>query len=195
MGRPCAFILLVFSACVSTTLGQNLLKNGSFEVFAGQEPASWATSNIPGMLTLAGPSKESHSGKGGIKLEVKVFYGTKLAGTASQDNIPTSARRVSLSGYYTLKSVGGDKAYVSVNLVNESGSTVCMGDLTLEPSSAFKQFVLPLEARENGSVAKAKVGIAIMAGAGDQLHEGTTAVFDDLILKPVSDEQKAGDDL
>ncbi len=173
--------------CTGVLSGQNLLKNGSFDLFANGEPTGWTTSNISGMLMLASPSGQSRNGKGGIKLEVKVFYGTKLAGTATQDNIPISARQVTLTGYYTLTSVRGDKAYVSVTLMNESGSTIGVADMMLEPARTFKQFTLPLDVSEAGGGTKAKVGIAIMPGENEQLHEGTTAVFDDFVLKGTTD--------
>jgi hypothetical protein len=174
--------ITLFSA--SLVQAQNLLRNPGFEIFIKSEPESWTTSNIPGLLVLVSQSIEAHGGKGGVKLEVKSFYGTKMAGTASQENIPATVRQVCLTGFYRLKSVGGDKAFVHLSLINDNGSTICVGNLTLEPATAFKEFSLPLDAQEGNTVEKAKVCIAIIAGENDQLHEGTTAIFDDLVLKP-----------
>ncbi len=174
--------IILFSAPI--VQAQNLLRNPGFEAFTNGEPESWTTSNIPGLLVLVSQSKEAHSGKGGVKLEVKSFYGTKMAGTASQENIPATARQVCLTGFYRLKSVGGDKAFVNLCLINDIGSTICVGNLTLEPIAAFKEFSLPLSAQEGNTVTKAKVCIAIIAGDNDQIHEGTTAIFDDIVLKP-----------
>lgn len=180
------FLIAIVLLYAPAAQPQNLLRNAGFETFVNGEPSNWTTSNIPGMLVLVSRSKESHSGKGGIKLEVKSFYGTKLAGTASQEDIPTTARQVLLSGYYTLKSVGGDKAFINMCLINENGSTVCVGNLNLDPAVSFKQFSLSLDAREGSGVVKAKICIAIIAGSDDQLHEGTTAIFDDCVLAPPS---------
>ena len=178
-----ALSILFLAFFCSDVTAQNLLKNGSFDSFSNGEPVGWTTSNIAGMLQLVSPSKESRNGRGGIKLEVKSFYGTKLAGTASQDNIPLTIRQVKLSGYYTLTSVKGDRAYVSLNLINENGSTISMAHLTLEPTTSFRRFTIPLEAESGANATHAKVGIAIVAGTDDQLHEGTTAVFDDIKLE------------
>ncbi len=178
-----ALFTLTIASAGSNATAQNLLKNGSFDSFSNGEPVAWTTSNIPGMLQLVSPSKESRSGKGGIKLEVKSFYGTKLAGTASQENIPLTTRQVRLSGYYTLASIRGDRAFVSLNLINENGSTIGVAHLTLEPTSSFRQFTIPLEVESGANVSRAKVGIALIAGTNDQLHEGTTAVFDDFKLE------------
>jgi len=171
--------------------GQNFLRNSGFEAFTNGEPAGWVTSNIPGMLILVSQSKEAHGGKSGIRLEVKMFYGTAMAGTATQEDIPATTRRVRLSGFYRLKSVGGDNAFVNVCLINENGSTIGVENLTLGPASSFKEFSIPLETREENTVVKAKVCIAIIAGNKDQLHEGTVAIFDDIVLKASTDEEKA----
>jgi hypothetical protein len=174
--------IILYSA--QSVQAQNLLRNPGFENFTNGEPDSWTTSNIPGLLVLVSPSKETHSGKSGVKLEVKSFYGTKMAGTASQENIPAAARQFSLTGFYRLKSVGGDKAFVHISLISDKKSTICVGNLTLEPSAGFKEFSLPLSVQEGNTAVKAKVCIAIIAGDNDQTHEGTTAIFDDIVLKP-----------
>jgi hypothetical protein len=175
-------MIILFSA--PTGQAQNLLRNPGFETFTKGEPESWTTSNIPGLLVLVSQSMEAHGGKGGVKLEVKSFYGTKMAGTASQENITTTVRQVCLTGFYRLKAVGGDKAFVHLSLINDNGSTICVENLILEAAAAFKEFSLPISAREGNTVAKAKVCIAIIAGDKDQIHEGTTAIFDDFVLKP-----------
>jgi hypothetical protein len=178
------FLMVIVIFSTMAVRSQNALRNGGFEAFSNGEPGNWTTSNISGILVLVSPSKEAHSGKSGIKLEVKSFYGTKMAGTATQENISITARQALLRGFYTLKSVGGDKAFVNVSLINDNGSTVCSENLNLESTTSFTQFSLAVNAPEGSTVVKAKVCIAIMGGNNDQLHEGTTAIFDDCVLAP-----------
>ncbi len=166
----------------SSMNAQSFLRNGNFEIFAAGEPSEWKTSNIPSMLTLVSATPESHSGKTGLKLEVKSFYGTKMAGMASQEEIRTAATHLKLSGYYELRSMGGDKMLASVTLFDSEGRIVHIQDMTLEPSASFKQFSLGIETESDVPVALAKVVFSVMRGKNDELHEGTVAVVDDVVL-------------
>ncbi len=184
-----SFLMVIILLSVPAALSQNVLRNPGFETFVNGEPGDWATSNISGMLVLVSQSKEAHSGKSGIKLEVKPFYGTKMAGTATQENIRITEPQVQFRGFYMLKSVGGDKALVNVTLINENGSTICVENLDLEPAASFERFSLPANAPDGSTVVKAKVCIAIIGGNNDQLHEGTVAIFDDFLLAPQTVEK------
>lgn len=187
------FLSLIVSLFSPESHAQNALRNPGFETFVNGEPAGWTTSNIPGVLVLVSQAREAHSGKSGVKLEVKSFYGTKMAGTLTQEEIPITARQVRFSGYYMLSSTGGDKTNINVTLINENGSSICVENLNLDPSASFKQFTLPLSAPEASVVARAKVCIAIIGGDNDQLHEGTRAIFDDCVLTPLAAENDVHD--
>jgi len=76
------------------TESANLIKNGDFEKFTGDEPVDWETSNIPGSLTVVSPDRLSHGGTKGVRCDVKDFFGTKIAGYVYQKNIRLTGRNL-----------------------------------------------------------------------------------------------------
>jgi hypothetical protein len=180
--RWIAILLVGAFFCVSLLNAQSFLRNGSFESFTSGDPNEWKTSNIPTLLTLVSATPEAHSGKTGLKFEVKSFYGTRMCGMATQEDIRTAATHLKLSGYYQLKSVGGDKVLASVTLYDSEGRIVHIQDETLDPTTSFKPFTLGVEAESDVSVATAKVCFSIVRGKNDEFHEGTIGVLDDVML-------------
>ncbi|MGB9773479.1 MAG: hypothetical protein ACPL4I_05605 [Bacteroidota bacterium] len=193
-GQSIRFIVTAFSCVLlfsflSSGQSQNFLKNPNFEVVVKNEPASWETNNIPPILTVVSISPKAKSGKNSLKLEVKDFHGTKIGGAAIQGDISIPNAPLRLSGYALLNLKGGDQGMVALCLETSSGSTVGLKDTALTGSSTeFKPFSLKLAPPAAGpEVTKARVRLAILGNPEtDELHEGSSILFDDLALETVT---------
>jgi len=193
-GRSIKLIITAFScillfAFLSGGQSQNFLKNPNFEVVIKNEPASWETNNIPPILTVVSISPKAKSGKNSLKLEVRDFHGTKIGGAAIQGDISIPNAPLQLRGYALLNLKGGDQGMVALCLETPSGSTVGLKDTSLTGSSAeFKPFSLKLAPPPAGpEVTKARVRLAILGNPEtDELHEGSSILFDDLALETVT---------
>jgi hypothetical protein len=170
--------------------GKNLLRNGDFEKFTGDDPDGWTTTNIPKTLTVVSAVPGQH-GKYAVKCEVKLFYGTPIAGMIIQKNIPVSGPSAALTGSYIMTSVGGDAGYVTIEMRNAEGSSVRVCHENLPATGgAWKTFTL------SGSIPSEVVGaemrLTILAGKDDgSVHEGSTITFDDLVFV-AGEESKPG---
>jgi hypothetical protein len=170
--------------------GQNLLKNGNFENFTGDEPKYWTTTNIPKVLAVVSPVTKCHGGRYAVKCEVKDFHGSKMPGMIIQKDVELKGESLELRGYYVLSSVGKDAGFISLELQDADGNTVkiCQEDLA-NPAVEFTRFSMA------GDIPSQAVRLAIkltlLPGKGsDNLHEGSYILFDDLELVPVLPEKE-----
>jgi hypothetical protein len=171
---------------VMTAYAQNLLKNGNFEIFTGNEPKDWATSNIPKVIVVVSPETRCKGGTYSVKCEVKDFHGSKMAGMISQNGIPVSGSSFELKGFYVLHSVGKDAGFVSIELMDADGNTIkiCQENLT-NPAANFTHFTMAGDI-PRGAV-KLDIKMTLLPDKdSDALHEGSYVLFDDLELVPVT---------
>ncbi len=169
---------------------QNLIRNGDFEKFAGDDPAGWETTNIPKFCTVVTPSPIVHSGKQAVKLEVKDCAGTKFPGMITQKNIPIKGKSFRMQFWYQLRSVGNDVGYISMDFKNAEGSTVRMCEERLTGSKTeFTQFSAIFPAPEGATHADLKVALLATSRDGT-LHEGSFVLIDDISLV-VAEVEKA----
>ena len=171
---------------VTAAYGQNLLKNGNFESFTGNDPKFWATSNIPKVMVVVSPDSKCKSGASSVRCEVKDFHGSKMAGMISQSGIPVSGTMLTLKGFYLLHSVGKDAAFISIELVDQEGNTVkiCHENLT-GPAANFTPFTMTGDIPH--SAVKLDIKLTILPDENSEsLHEGSYVLFDDLELVPVA---------
>ena len=164
----------------------NLIRNGDFEQFTGNEPDGWTTTNIPKMLTVVSPSTKCHGGRYAVRCDVRDFYGSKVAGMIMQKNIALRGTALALSGFYAMTSVGKDMGFISLELQNDDGNTVkiCQENLT-NPSAGFTRFSISGDIPP-GAV-RLDIKLTLLPGPGsDKLHEGTFVLFDDLELVPAA---------
>ncbi len=171
---------------VMTTYGQNLLKNGNFESFIGNDPKCWTTSNIPKVMVVVSPDTKCKGGTHSVRCEVKDFHGSKMAGMISQSGIPVSGTSLTLKGYYLLHSVGKDAGFISIELLDADGNTVkiCHENLT-SPAVIFTPFTMTGDI-PRGAV-KLDIKLTLLPDRNsDALHEGSYVLFDDLELVPVT---------
>jgi len=177
-------VLVLFG--VINLVGQNLLRNGSFETANGNEPSGWTTSNIPKMLTNVTTSTKCHGGTLAVKCEVKDFFGTKMAGMITQKNVEVRGQTLELSGYYVLSAVGNDAGFVSVELQTPDGNTVKIFHKNLtKPVAEFTSFKLVCSVPAGAD--HLELRLSLLAGQGsERVHEGSSILFDDLRMVPVA---------
>ena len=163
--------------------GKNLIRNGDFERFTGDEPAGWETTNIPKACVVVSATTTAHGGKTAAKLEVKDCFGSKIPGMVTQKSISISGGTTfTMRMWYVMKSVGGDVGYVSMEFKNKEGSTirVCEERL-LDSGGAFKPFTGPFQAPDGAASGELKIALLSAKDGGD-LHAGSYVVTDDIVL-------------
>ena len=162
--------------------GKNLIKNGDFERFAGDEPAGWGTTNIPKVCVVVSATTTAHGGKTAAKLDVKDCFGTKIPGMVTQKDISISPGSYTMRMDYFVKSVGGDVGYISMEFKNKEGSTirVCEERL-LDSGGSFKSFTSPFQAPDAAASGELRIAL-LSAKDGGSLHEGSYVIADDVIL-------------
>jgi len=181
---PLFFFLLLFSLA-SPALGQsekNLLKNGSFEEFVGDDPSNWETTNIPKLCVVVSRSTRRVAGDYSVKCEVKDCFGTNIPGMIAQKKIPVSGEIMELSFSYLLTSVGGDVGFVSMIFQNSEGSTIRMCEERLTTSgSTFADFTATFPVPDAAATGELK--IALLATSKDgSLHVGSSVLVDRMKL-------------
>jgi hypothetical protein len=182
--------LLVSHAAYAQKESGNLLKNGDFEKFTGDNPDNWENSNIPGTLTVVSPSKTCHAGARAVKCEVKEFYGSVVAGYVCQKSIPTEGKDLHLSGYFLVRSVERDLGVVVLCFQNSGGSTVGTVEEYLDDSkSKFLEFTKEIKSPANAS--SVHVRLTVLPGKeSEKLHPGSYVICDDLKLVTIAPKEK-----
>ena len=162
--------------------GKNLVKNGDFERFAGDEPAGWSTTNIPKVCVVVSSTTTAHGGKTAAKLEVKDCFGSKFPGMVTQKDIPITPGSYTMRMSYVMKSVGGDVGYISMEFKNGEGSTirVCEERL-LDTGGSYKSFTSPFQAPDAAASGEFRIAL-LSAKDGGSLHEGSFVIADDVVL-------------
>lgn len=168
----------------------NLIKNGDFEKFTGENPDGWDTSNIPGTLTVVSASKTSHSGARAMKCEVKEFYGSIIAGYISQKNIQTGGKDLHFSGSFLVRSVEGDQGVIVICFLNSTGSTVGTMEEYLDDSKS-KFVAYAKDITPPAATAAVHVRLTVLPGEGNEkAHPGSYLLADDLRLVGVAPKEK-----
>lgn len=176
-------MIIVSAMALALHAGEgNLLKNGDFEKFSGNDPTGWISGNIPNVLTVVSPSSRSASGKTSVKCEVKDFYGTKMGGTLSQKDIAVNRGELHVKGFYLLKSVGKDAGYISVDVKTEENSTIGTCERYLaEATGEFVPFSFSTKLPDGAK--RVDIMLTLMADKNSEsLHEGSYVLFDGLEL-------------
>ena len=175
--------------------GQNLLKNGGFENFTGNEPKNWTTTNIPKAVVVVSPVTKCHSGKYAVKCEVKDFHGSKIPGMIMQSDIEIKGVSLELRGYYVLSSVGRDAGFISLELQDADGNTVkiCQDNL-VKPAGEYTRFSMAGDIPSRA--VRLDIKLTLLPGKGsDNLHEGSYILFDDLEVVPALPEREKASSL
>lgn len=188
----CIFLLfLCFAPSAAAQKGsENLIKNGDFEKFTGDNPDGWDTSNIPGTLTVVSGTKTCNSGLRAVKCEVKDFFGSVIAGYACQKNLPIGGKDVRLSGYFVVRAVGKDQVVIVLCYQNASGSTIGTAEEYLEDTkSKFIEF--DKEFKAPAGAATVQVRLTILPNKeSERAHPGSYFICDDLKLVCIPPKEK-----
>lgn len=158
----------------------NLIKNGDFEKFTGDDPDNWETSNIPGTLTVVSPSKVCKSGTRAVKCEVKDFFGSIIAGFVCQKNIETGGKDLRISGSFLVHSIDKDQAVLVLSFQNAGGSTVGSVEEYFD-DSASKWLDYTKEIKPPAGAAAVHVRLTLLPGKdAEKAHPGSYVICDDL---------------
>ena len=185
------FLFVVAPVCaVAQTAGENLLKNGDFEKFTGDNPDSWETPNIPGTLTVVSPSKNPHAGARAVKCEVKDFGGTLLAGYVCQKGIQTGGKDLKVSGAFLIRSIEKDQGVVLLCFVNSGGSTVGTTEEYIDDTkSKYIEFSKEIKPPPGTAAVNLRVTVFPDKG-GEKTHVGSYVVCDHLKLVAIAPAEK-----
>jgi hypothetical protein len=171
----------------------NLIKNGDFEKFTGDNPDGWETSNIPGTLTVVSASKQTKSGIHAVKCEVKDFYGSIVAGFVCQKNIPSAGKDLRLSGNLLMHSIGKDQAVIVLCFQNAGGSTIGTVEEYIDDTNS-KWAGFTKEYKSPAGSAVVHVRLTVLPGKeNEKAHAGSYLICDDLKLAafvPVAPAEK-----
>ena len=160
----------------------NLIKNGDFEKFTGDNPDGWDTSNIPGTLTVVSASKLAKSGVHAVKCEVKDFFGSLIAGFVCQKNIPSVGKDLRLSANFMVHSVGKDQAVIVLCFQNAGGSTIGTIEEYFDDTNS-KWVDISKEYKSPAGSAFVQVRLTVLAGKdNEKVHAGSYLICDDLKL-------------
>jgi hypothetical protein len=171
--------------------GKNLIRNGDFEKFNGNDPAGWETTNLGKMLTVVSPSTKAHSGAYAVKCEVKASFGGTMPGMITQKKIALSGETLQLSLYYLLTSVGKDVGFLTVDFQNAEGSTVGMCEHYLTAvTSDFTLFKAAAKKPETASMCEFRLTL-MPEKEGGKLHDGSSILVDDVELVSLTPSKDA----
>ncbi len=187
---------LVFVFVLSFTVqafGQNFLRNPGFETWKGNLPEGWSTDTIATSVSTV-----SHSGSSALRLTHSSIFGIPFLGTLDQDSILVSGSSFSLKGWYQFHPQGGDRFMITIFVYGHPtnqiiGNLVGAGSKTFtEAANVYTAFSVGVSMVTGAEGDTASVTIYTLGDTtNDDFHEGTYALFDDLVLdNSVTDVRK-----
>jgi hypothetical protein len=183
-------ILCLPMSALSQKESANLIKNGDFEKFTGDNPDGWDTSNIPGTLTVVSASKVVKSGTHSVKCEVKDFYGSVIAGYVCQKNIETGGKDVRITANFLVHSVDKDLGVLVLCFQNSGGSTVGTVEEYINDSNS-KWVDLNKEFKSPAGSSSVHIRLTLLAGKNaDKVHPGSYMICDDVKLVTITPAEK-----
>jgi hypothetical protein len=169
---------------------ENLLKNGDFEKFTGDNPDNWDANNIPGTLTVVSAWRTGTAGLRAVKIEVKDFFGSVITGYACQKNVETGGRDLQLTGSFAVQSVGKDQGVLVFCFQNAAGSTIGSQEEYLDDTKGkFVQFSKEIKAPAGSAVLQFRLTMLPSKGS-EKAHPGSFLLCDDLKLTGIAIKEK-----
>jgi hypothetical protein len=181
-------ILIVVSTWILPAWPQgahNLIRNGDFERWAGDDPVGWETTSIPKVCVVVSASRQAYEGRTAAQLVAKECFGSIMPGMITQKKVKIQPGEYQMKFWYKLEQVGGDVGYVTMEFRNREESTirVCEERLT-KSDGAWVAFAGTFPAPDGA--ASADLRVALLAGKdGGSLHAGTTLHIDGMVLTEV----------
>ena len=175
-------VLLLVLFLPQTLLAQkgseNLLKNGDFEKFTGDNPDNWDANNIPGTLTVVSAWRTGTAGLRAVKIEVKDFFGSVIG------------RDLQLTGSFAVQSVGKDQGVMVFCFQNAAGSTIGSQEEYLDDTKGkFVQFSKEIKAPAGSAVLQFRLTMLPNKGS-EKAHPGSFLLCDDLKLTGIAIKEK-----
>ena len=188
----CILLIVFFlpQTMVAQKESQNLVKNGGFEKFTGDNPDNWDANNIPGTLTVVSASRISNSGMRAVKIEVKDFFGSVIAGYVCQKDIGTAGKDLQINCFFALQSVGKDQGVMVLCFQNAAGSTVGSEEEYLDDTKGkFVQFTKEIKAPAGAAMLQLRLTI-LPDKESERAHPGSYMLCDDLKLTTIEAKEK-----
>jgi hypothetical protein len=184
MYRTLIIILVLFF--IQSAFAQ--IPNASFENWTSGNPDGWITANNI-LVTNVTQSTTAFSGLSSARGEVVVipnigalispFIQTGQGGVG----FAVSQAYYGVSGNYQFTPVGGDKLALNFHLITggQSGTPVASGAVELDgTSSGWQSFNVPFVNIASGSPDWCILQILIVGPSGDDIHEGSVMLIDNL---------------
>ncbi len=165
--------------------------NNSFEQWTNGEPEGWFTNNLVignlvNLVTVT-QSSDAHSGSSSLRGEVVnynngVYASILTAGKfGGASGFPISQNYASISGYYKLNSVQGDKLAI-VLVILSNGDGIAIGTEELPAASGYTNFSIPINYLASGTADTCLITITFANDTARAVHAGSVFYIDDLSL-------------
>lgn len=160
----CVLALLAFSfGHVTRSHAQNEVPNGGFEIWTGDDPDQWSTSNTGAPQVNITASTDAFEGEFSVRGEV---FSNATPVLATTDRFPISQSYDYLIGYYKLSPLGeGDRLRITGNLFNDDPNehSESFGEIELyDAADEWTLFVVPLDGEVVGSEIVGTIEIKLM---------------------------------
>jgi hypothetical protein len=183
-------VLLFLQSVAAQKSTQNLVSNGDFEKFTGDVPDQWDVNNIPGTLTVVSPAKTGASGGRAVRIEVKDFYGSIIAGYTCQKNIETRGKDLKLTGHFAVQAAGKDQGVIILCFQNASGSTIGTAEEYIDDTKGkFIDFAKEIKAPAGAAAVHLRLTILPSQG-NEKAHAGSWLMCDDVGLAAIAIQEK-----
>jgi len=156
--------------------------NAGFETWANGDPVGWFTYDFLGDAVTQ--TSDSHSGSSAAKMQITDFFSTPLPPILISGQFGVSEKFGSLTGYFKFIPINANQA-LSVTILLSKGSNYIGGGAweTFQATSAYTQFVVPIEYSTAEVPDSAYIQIAVFDSSGVGTGGiGAYAIVDDLSL-------------
>jgi hypothetical protein len=160
--------------------------NGGFEQWTNGEPDGWFTNNLSIInLVTVTQSSDAHSGASSLRGEAinnnnVVYYSLVVSGKIGDSGFPISQNYSTLSGYYKLSSVQGDKLIVTVTLLSK-GSGIAGWAKEFPAATGYTNFSLPIVYTQAAAADTCLITFTLGDTSGT-VHAGSVFYIDDISL-------------
>jgi len=179
--------LLSFAAvvvvCVTASFSQ--IPNPGFEIWSGNDPDGWATSNVPDETPTVTQSATAWAGSSAARGEVVAFPVIGALQPIIQSGVDAtgfqvSTRHATLSGYYHFGPISGDQ--FTINCAMFKGETaVGVGAAAITAATdAYTQFDVTINYFTEDVPDTCIIQFMIIGPAGSDYHIGSWVLIDEL---------------
>jgi hypothetical protein len=175
------YIATLVALCISSSLFAQI-PNPGFENWANGDPVGWTTFDFLGDAVTQ--SSDSHSGSSAAKMQIIDFFSSPLPPILISGQFGVSEKNGSLTGYFKFAPNDANQVFNVVILMSNSNGYIGAGAWeTYQATSAYTQFVVPIEYLPGETPDSAYIQIAVYDSSGVGTGGvGAYAIVDDLSL-------------